>query len=148
MRMMGLDVGDKRIGVALCDPMEVLASAFGVIERTDDVTDIEAIMNLAKEHDIGRIIIGLPRLLEGGIGTQAHKTIDFAGELSDEINIPVEMVDERFSSSIAEDMLRKAGKSHQEIKEKIDAAAAALILQWYIDEHAITANPSMENETQ
>ncbi len=148
MRMMGLDVGDKRIGVSLCDPMEVLASAFGVLERTDDEADIQAIMELAKEHDVGRIVIGLPRLLEGGIGTQAHKTIDFAGELSEKVNIPVEMVDERFSSSIAEDLLRKAGKSHQEIKEKIDAAAAALILQWYIDEHAVITNPSMENETQ
>ncbi|NQT73061.1 MAG: Holliday junction resolvase RuvX [Chloroflexi bacterium] len=148
MRMMGLDVGDKRIGVSLCDPMEVLASAFGVIERTDDAADIQAIMELAKEHDVGRIIVGLPRLLEGGIGTQAHKTIDFAGELSEEIGIPVEMVDERFSSSIAEDLLRKAGKSHREIKEKIDAAAAALILQWYIDEHTVITNTSMENEVQ
>lgn len=148
MRMMGLDVGDKRIGVALCDPMEILASAFSVIERTDDTADIQAIMELAKEHDVGRIVIGLPRLLEGGIGTQAHKTIDFAGELSEQTCVPVEMVDERFSSSIAEDLLRKAGKNHREIKEKIDAAAAALILQWYIDERSLMNNTSMENETQ
>lgn len=145
MRMMGLDVGDKRIGVALCDPMEILASAFTTIKRIDDKTDIGVLQELVKEHDVQRIIVGLPRLLEGGIGTQAHKTIDFAGELSDTLGVPVEMYDERFSSSIAEQMLRKAGKNHSEIKEKRDAAAAALILQWYLDERAPLMNIDMEN---
>ncbi len=146
MRMMGLDVGDKRIGVALCDPVEILASAFTVIERDDSATDVKAIAGLVKEHDVGRIIVGLPRLLEGGIGTQAHKAIDFAGELTEETGVPVEMFDERFSSVMAEELLRKAGKNHQEIKEKIDAAAAALILQWYLDERAPLISDSMENE--
>jgi putative holliday junction resolvase len=146
MRMIGLDVGDKRIGVALCDPMEILASAFTVVEREDAAKDIEAIAGLVKEHDVGRIIVGLPRLLEGGIGTQAHKAIDFAGEIAEETGVPVEMYDERFSSAMAEELLRKAGKSHQEIKEKIDAAAAALILQWYLDENAPLMNNGMENE--
>ena len=147
MRMMGLDIGDKRIGVALCDPMGILASAHGVIERKGDEADIQAIHDLAQNNDVEQIIIGLPRLIEGGIGTQAQKTLDFADMISNEIDIPVETVDERYSSSIAEDMLRKAGKNHQEIKEKRDAAAAALILQWYIDEHAVIINTHMENET-
>ena len=81
MRMMGLDIGDKRIGVALCDPLGILASAHSVIEREDGPEDINAIIKLVKEHEIGKIIVGLPRLLDGGLGTQAHKAIDFAGEL-------------------------------------------------------------------
>ena len=80
--MMGLDIGDKRIGVALCDPMGILASAHGVIERKGDEADIQAIHDLAQNNDVEQIIIGLPRLLEGGIGTQAQKTIDFADQLS------------------------------------------------------------------
>ena len=147
MRMMGLDIGDKRIGVALCDPLGILASAHSVIEREDGPEDINAIIKLVKEHEIGKIIVGLPRLLDGGLGTQAHKAIDFAGELSEVAGVPVEMADERLSSSMAEELLKKAGKSHQEIKEKIDAAAAALILQWYLDERAPMINNGMENQT-
>jgi putative Holliday junction resolvase len=147
MRMMGLDIGDRRIGIAFCDPMEVLASAYGAIERKKNPEDIDTIGKLAEENDVGRIVVGLPRLIEGEIGTQASKAIDFARELSKKIDIPIQMIDERFSSSIAEDMLRQAGKTQQQIKEKRDAAAAALILQWYLDKTAATSNLSMENDS-
>ncbi len=146
MRMMGLDVGDKRIGVALCDPMEILASTLTVIERERDNSEFETILKLVKQHDVERVIIGLPRLMDGGLGTQSEKTLAFVEELSSLTRVPIETYDERCSSDEAEQKLRAAGKNHQQIKEMRDAAAAALILQWYIDERHIGIEKYMENE--
>lgn len=138
MRMLALDVGDRRIGVAVCDPMGILASALTTIERKDDTADLQAILKLAEDHGVGRIIVGLPRLMSGAIGTQAEKTQAFVAELSRLSPVPVETSDERLSSSVADGLLRGAGKNRREIKAKRDAAAAALILQWYLDEHKET----------
>ena len=135
MRILGLDVGDKRIGVALSDPMGILASALTVIERKGDNSDFKVILGLVKEHEVGRIVVGFPRSMDGSIGKQAEKTSAFAEMLSGLTNVPIEMSDERLSTSIADKLLRDAGKNRQQIKEKGDVAAAALILQWYLDEH-------------
>jgi putative Holliday junction resolvase len=134
MRMMGLDVGDKRIGVAICDPLEILASAFATIERSGNENEFEEILSIVKDHQIERIIVGLPRLIDGSLGAQAEKTQFFADELAQHVGIPIEMFDERHSTDMAEQLLRDAGRNRQQIKEKKDAAAAALILQWYLDE--------------
>ena len=134
MRMLGLDVGDKRIGVAVCDPLEVLASTLTVSERKETGSDVEAICALIHEHNAERVIVGLPRLQDGSLGTQAEKTQFFADELALHVGIPIEMFDERHSTDMAEQLLRDAGRNRQQIKEKKDAAAAALILQWYLDE--------------
>ncbi len=147
MRMLGLDVGDKRIGVAVCDPLEVLASMLTVIERKGNGSDIEAICALIDEHNAERVIVGLPRLPDGSLGTQAEKTQFFADKLVQHVGIPIEMFDERHSTDMAEQLLRDAGKSRQQIKEKKDAAAAALILQWYLDQQAVIKDIEMENGT-
>ena len=135
MRTLGLDVGDKRIGVALSDPMGILASALTVIERKGDNSDFEVILGLVKEHEVGRIVVGFPRSMDGSIGKQAKKTSTFAEMLSALTDVPVEMSDERLSTSIADKLLRDIGKDRQQIKKTRDAAAAALILQWYLDAH-------------
>ena len=135
MRILGLDVGDKRIGVALSDPMGILASALTVIERKGDDSDFEVILGLVKEHEVGRIVVGFPRSMDGSIGKQAEKTSTFAEMLSALTDVPVEMSDERLSTSIAVKLLRDVGKNRRQIKKKRDAAAAALILQWYLDAH-------------
>ncbi len=135
MRTLGLDVGDKRIGVALSDPMGILASALTVIERKGDNSDFEVILGLVKEHEVGRIVVGFPRSMDGSIGKQAKKTSTFAEMLSTLTDVPVGMSDERLSTSIADKLLRDVGKNRRQIKKKRDAAAAALILQWYLDAH-------------
>lgn len=134
MRMLALDVGDRRIGVAVSDPMGIIARALTVIERKGGERDLEAILRLAEENGVGRIIVGLPRLMDGRSGAQAEKTRAFAERLAHLAPVPVETFDERLSSSIAEELLREGGKTPREIKSRRDAAAAALILQWYLDE--------------
>lgn len=141
MRMLALDVGDRRIGVAISDPMGIVARALTVIERKDAETDLQTILKLVEENGVGRIIVGLPRLMGGGFGAQAEKTKAFAERLARLAPVPVETFDERLSSAIAEDLLREAGKTPREIKARRDGVAAALILQWYLDERS---RPSAE----
>lgn len=136
MRILGLDVGDKRIGVALSDPIGILASPLTVIERKADNSEFEAVLSLVKENGAGRIVVGFPRSMDGSIGEQAHKTNAFVEALSELTDIPIELSDERLSSSIADDVLCDVGKKdYKQIKKKRDAVAAALILQWYLDRY-------------
>ena len=136
MRILGLDVGDRRIGVALSDPMRILAKPLAVITVKSGVDPLAEILSLAREHEVSQIIVGLPRSMDGSIGEQAVKTKDFADKLSEQTSIPIEFSDERLSTAEADRILKSKKKSPQEIKKERDAYAAALILQWYLDEHA------------
>ena len=135
MRILGLDVGDKRIGVALSDPTEVLASTLMVMERKSSDIDFETILDLVEKHEVGCIVVGFPRSMDGHIGKQAEKVNAFAEALSELTPVPIEMWDERLSTVIANKLLRDSGKNRGQIKAKRDAAAAAVILQGYLDRH-------------
>jgi putative Holliday junction resolvase len=134
---MGLDIGDSRIGVALSDPMGVLASPMTIINRTDEPADIEAIVALVREHQVGRVIAGLPLSLDGSLSRQTEKAKAFATALSCRLEIPVEFRDERLTTVTVKRLvqgLRKTGRG-----TRYDAMAAALILQGYLDEdHQLT----------
>jgi len=131
---MGLDVGDRRIGVALSDPGGILASPFTIIECTDLERDIEAITDIVRQHEVGRIIVGLPRSMGGGIGHQARKVQDFVEELRGRVAVPVEFRDERLTSVSAKRLMRDSGRRRGRGKVRYDAAAAAVILQSYLEE--------------
>ena len=133
MRFLGLDVGDKRIGVALSDPMGILASALTVIERRGDNSEFQIILDLVNEYEVACIIVGLPRLMDGSIGKQAKRVTTFVETLSGLTSVPVEMWDERLSTVAADRLLRDAGKKRDQIRASRDAAAAALILQGHLD---------------
>ena len=133
MRIIGLDVGGKRIGVALSDPTELIASPLTTILRTECMSDIQEISRLVTQNDVGKIVVGLPLALSGRLGFQANKVIKFVEVLSRNLNIPVELADERLSSVMAEKLLREAGVEPSRNKSRIDTAAAAVILQRYLD---------------
>jgi len=136
MRILGLDVGGRRIGVALSDPLGVLANALAVIEAKPDGSELDEILTLAQEYEAGRIVIGLPRSMDGSIGEQAQKIQAFAEELAKLTDIPIELSDERLSTSMADQILRSnKKKTPRQIEQERDAVAAAFILQWYLDEH-------------
>ncbi len=137
MRILGLDVGGRRIGVALSDPLGVLANALAVIEVKPDGSELDEILTLAQEYEAGRIVIGLPRSMDGSIGEQAQKIQAFAEELAKLTDIPIELSDERLSTSMADQILRSKNKKKtpRQIEQERDAVAAAFILQWYLDEH-------------
>ena len=131
MRTLGLDIGDSWIGVALSDPQGILASPLTIIHRRDDPSDIGAITSIVSQHQVGRIIVGLPLSMNGSISQQAQKIKTFVRELSKHIEVPIEFRDERLSTVAAKRMMKTAGKTRQ---TRVDAAAAALILQSYLDE--------------
>jgi putative Holliday junction resolvase len=130
-RTLGLDVGDKRIGVALSDPQGILASPLTIISCRNETADIEAIKGFISQYQVERVIVGLPRSMNGSLGEQAEKVKAFAQSLSSQIEIPVEFRDERLSSVSARRLIQDA--RHKRARHD-DAIAAALILQTYLDE--------------
>jgi putative Holliday junction resolvase len=127
-------VGDSRIGVALSDPLEMLASPLVIIKRLDEASDVLSMVKLVNEHKAGKLLVGLPLSLSGDEGMQAKKVKAFADKLARVLSIPLEMVDERFSTVMAREYMRETGKKKDRFKKKDDAVAAAVILQSYLDE--------------
>ena len=119
MRSLGLDVGDRRIGVAMSDPSGIVASPLTIIERQNDTIDIEAIVDIAKRNEVGHIIVGLPLAADGGVGMQAEKVYDFVNKLKASIDIPLQFRDESFSTDSARKlMLQTKSKKLAEIPER------------------------------
>lgn len=131
-RLLGLDIGERRIGVAVCDETRTLARPLLTLKRASKREDFARILMLCREHQIDQIIAGLPRTLRGDEGRQAQRVRRYADELSAAIDVPVEFWDERYSSVEAQDRLAVSSRKAR-AKGDIDAAAAAIILQEYID---------------
>jgi putative Holliday junction resolvase len=133
MRLIALDVGDKRIGVAMCDPDRILASPLTTLIRQTKDTSLDEILQIARENDVAEIVIGIPYSMSGRVGPQARITMDYADSLADKTDLPIHRIDERLSSVQAERMIRESGGRPSENKGKIDSVAAAIILQAYLD---------------
>ncbi|MDO8673290.1 MAG: Holliday junction resolvase RuvX [Dehalococcoidia bacterium] len=133
MRILALDVGDKRIGVARSDPEGMLASSLTVINRVGKKRDARAIALLAEENEAGQIVVGLPLNMDGSEGQQALKVKEFAVALSTRTRIPVEFWDERLSTFQAQQFMQQDERNIAERKAWIDAVSAAVILQSYLD---------------
>jgi len=138
MRVMALDVGHKRIGVALSDPGQVLASTLQVVERKGQQRDLATVVQLVREHEVGKIVVGYPRSLNGTVGQQAKFVERYAAGLEKKLrdsslDVPVVLWDERFSTVVADRLMAEAGRRSRERRERIDAVAAAVILQDYLD---------------
>lgn len=131
MRIMGLDVGEKRIGVAVSDPLGYTAQGISTVKRED----IEELKKIVSDYDIGEIVVGLPKNMDGSIGDQGKKVLDFVEKLKQEIDLPMITWDERLTTKEAEGVLLKADLSRAKRKKVIDKLAAVLILQSYLDSH-------------
>jgi putative Holliday junction resolvase len=135
MGVMGLDVGERRIGVAIAASEALPALPFTVLHRTEEEADLKAVLALADEHGVRRIVVGLPRSLDGSIGRQAETVLAFSRALAQRTDIPVDTWDERLSTVAAERLLQQAGLKRGKRKAHRDALAAALVLQSYLDRH-------------
>ena len=133
MRVLGLDVGEKRIGVAVSDPEGRVAVALPLIERKSEDALLNEIIALAREHEVARIVVGLPRSLDGRLGPQGRAVEAFTELLAGRTDLPVVNWDERFSTVAAERMLVEAGVKRDRRKRSRDSLAAAFILQGYLD---------------
>ena len=145
--LLGLDVGDVRIGVALSDELGVAAHPLCTLTRKNRKVDLIAIADLVSIHKVERVIIGLPISLDGSIGTQAEKVEKFAQRLEHVIDIPIEFQDERFTTAEAEDILQALNKDTQEQKELIDEVAAVIILTDYLNQDRETASTAPTHNT-
>ena len=132
-RILGLDIGEKRIGVSLSDPLGIMAGALTVIERTTDDTAIKQIIVLSRENEVGSIVVGLPRSLDGSLGKQAQAVQSFVDLLKERTELPVVTWDERLSTVAAERTLLETGMKRDKRKRHRDSLAAAFILQGYLD---------------
>ena len=134
MRSLGLDIGDKRIGVALSDPGGILASPFTILDRRSDAADVAAIIDIVSQQQVEQIVVGLPRSMNGSIGMQAEKVKSFAQKLCSRTEVPVEFRDERLTTVSARRLMQSVGRKKTGGKARDDAIAAALILQGYLEE--------------
>lgn len=134
-RVLGLDLGDARIGVAISDDDRLLAVPLGTV-HTGAPADLKAIAALVAEHAVSLVVVGLPRSMSGDEGSRALQARAFAGALGDVVGTPVEMQDERLSTVEAERGLRDAGISGVDRRRVIDRSAAVVILQAWLDAHA------------
>jgi putative Holliday junction resolvase len=137
MRLLGLDVGEKRIGVALSEG-GVLARPLTVIERRRRVDDFAAIGELVRMHAVERVVVGLPTTTEGGIGAQARRVKRFARDLARTVPTPLVFVDESYTTVAALAIMKTTGQSSKKRRERVDAVAAAVILEAYLDRVAST----------
>ncbi len=139
MRYMALDVGHVRIGVALSDPTGMFASPHEVIKRDNDDDVLKRLVALVNEKAVEKIIIGLPRHLDGREGAAATAVRDFAEKLQLLIDTEIEFFDERFSSLAADRILLEGNVRRADRKKKIDKMAAQIILQTYLDRASNTS---------
>jgi putative Holliday junction resolvase len=132
-RCLGLDVGERRIGLAISDTSGRLATPYTAINRRGQEKDIAAILRVVSAEEIGTIVVGMPFSLNGSMGPQATWTLAFCEVLQAATPLPVETWDERYSSVEAARLLREAGAKPSRDKARLDASAAAVILQGYLD---------------
>lgn len=135
-RILGVDLGSRRIGLALSDPSGTLASPYAVLARTGDrAQDHEAILAVARENEADRIVVGLPRALSGKHGPAARGALDEIDELRAAApdDVTIEAYDERFTTVIAERTLVQAGMRRDARRQVVDKVAAAVMLQSYLE---------------
>ena len=139
MRILGLDVGDKTIGVAVSDPLLISANGITTIERIGIRKDAGKVIDYIKEYDCQKVVIGLPLKLDGTESPQTLKVIEFANMLANKLrsiaiqNVEIDFADERYTTVMAEKVLIEADLSRKRRKEVIDKQAAVLILQSYLN---------------
>ena len=133
MRLLGLDVGERRIGVAVSDPSGTIATPLTAIGRTGTVSDIDAIQQIARDSEACQIVVGIPTSLSGVRGPQAKRVELFVDALARHSDLPVRIQDERYSTVEAQKLLKQSGVQPSRDRARLDAAAAAVILQAYLD---------------
>ena len=134
-RLLGLDIGERRIGVALSDPLGITAQRLTIIERQGVAQDLSAIAELVTTHQVEAVIVGLPLTMRGETGEQAKLVQALAEQLAARISCPIRFIDERLTTAQSERALLETDTSRKRRKGLIDQLAAQLILQSYLDGH-------------
>ena len=133
MRALGLDLGEKKIGVAVSDATGLITRGAGYIEHRSKERDIISVMELVKRHEVEGIVVGLPLKMDGTQGEKAEEALEFVAALKKKISLPVKTFDERLTTRYSERLLLEADMSRRKRKKRIDALSAEVILQDYLD---------------
>ncbi|HHT9160207.1 MAG: Holliday junction DNA helicase RuvA [Planctomycetes bacterium GWF2_39_10] len=133
MRILGIDYGEKRIGMAVSDPLGITAQGLPTIERTNIQDDLQKILNVVREKEVGEIVVGLPKNMNNSLGEKAQAVLNFVALLKKDINIPINVIDERLSTVRANRAMLEGDLSRKKRKSRVDMIAAQLILQDYLD---------------
>ncbi|NPU83273.1 MAG: Holliday junction resolvase RuvX [Syntrophaceae bacterium] len=139
MRILGLDYGEKRIGVAVSDELGITAQGLTVLERKNRRADMEALRRLIEEYEVEKIVVGYPVRMDGTKGIQCEKVDRFARRLEETFGLPVLLQEELLTTKEAEEILRAAGTGRKKRKAVVDKLAAVLILRSYLDRPAISS---------
>ena len=140
-RVLGLDVGDHRIGIAMSGTLGLTAQRLTILERRNATHDVEAVRRLVEQHGVDTIVVGLPLTMQGEQGIQAKKVTSFSNALKRLLSIPVELLDERLTTVQGERALLEVNASRRKRKQVLDQVAAQLILQQFLDTHRRTQSP-------
>jgi putative holliday junction resolvase len=132
-RVLGLDVGSKRIGIAVSDPLGITAQGLETLQRQNKRLDFEKLEKLARDYSVAEVVVGFPLRMSGAEGIQAEKMHRFADELRERLQIPVHLWDERLTSAEANRLLRETEMSIQRRAQVVDQMAAVLILQSWME---------------
>ncbi|GAB62499.1 MAG: Holliday junction resolvase RuvX [Candidatus Jettenia sp.] len=132
MRILGIDYGEKRIGVALSDPLGITAQGLTTIERTQIKEDLQKILNIIQEKEVEEVVVGLPKHMNNTLGDKAHAVLAFVELLKKRVQIPIHTIDERLSTVRANKAMLEGDLSRKKRKERIDMIAAQFILQNYL----------------
>jgi putative Holliday junction resolvase len=133
MRILGLDIGSKRIGIAISDAEGGIAFPSGKLDRQGREKDLESLRNLIVERDVERVVVGLPKHMDGREGVEARAARDFAADLARVTQLQVDTLDERLTTVEAERILRESGSRGKKKREVVDSIAASIILRTYLD---------------
>jgi len=133
MRLLGLDVGEARIGAAISDPLGLTAQGRGFIERGGMDETLARLKEIVSGNDVEQIVVGLPLNMSGEEGESARRVRNFAERLRQGLNLPVVLWDERLTTAEAERLMKTAGLSRKKRSARLDQAAAQIILQSYLD---------------
>lgn len=147
-RVMGLDVGSRRIGVAVSDPLGITAQGLDTLQRKNKRSDFEHLARVIREYDVREIVVGLPLRMSGAEGTQSTKMRDFAEDLRQKFRLPVHLWDERLTSAEANRFLRETELSIEKRGKAVDRMAAVLILQGWMEQRAISSAIPGSGETE
>ena len=131
MRILGLDIGSKRIGVAISDALDITAQGVATLENDKNI--IEGLKDIVRKKDVKEIVVGLPLNMDGSCGPQAKDAISFADTLKKELNVSIKLWDERMSTMEVERIMIEADVSRRKRKKKVDKLAAQVILQSYLN---------------
>jgi putative Holliday junction resolvase len=133
MRRLGLDIGERRVGVAVSDPSGRVATPLKVLEASTLAGDADPLRRLVVDYDVRELVVGLPLTLSGDEGPQAQRVRSEAQRLAEAVGLPLVMWDERLSSTAAARAMSEAGEGSRARRGKVDMVAASLLLQAYLD---------------